>query len=213
MRIFAISDIHSRQNLNTDIKEKLSDVDLVVIAGDLTNFGHADEAESIVQNIRLYNNNILAVPGNCDYPDINNELINMGVNLHGITRTIDNIALYGLGGSSRTPFNTPQENKESEITTLLESFQKDPSLPYHIFVSHSPPAMTKLDRTFLGIHAGSKAIKKFISKFQPDIVICGHIHEARGVDKIGSSIMINPGPFPKHYAIINLLENITYELH
>ena len=62
------------------------------------------------------------------------------------------------------------------------------------------------------MHAGSTAIREFIESFQPDIVICGHIHEARGADKLGRSIMINPGPFPKHHAVIELNDKITYKL-
>jgi Icc-related predicted phosphoesterase len=213
MHILAITDLHGRENFNTEIKELMSSVDVIIIAGDITNFGHAQDASSILQNIQLYNENILAIPGNCDHPDINDTLIRMGVNLHGTTRTIDNTAFYGLGGSGNTPFSTPQENSETAITSILNSFNKDNNLQYHIFVSHGPPANTKLDRTFLGTHAGSEAIKEFIGKFQPDVVICGHIHEARGVDMIGSTKMINPGPFPKHYATIELSEKVVFQLY
>ena len=213
MQILAISDIHGRQNFNAEIKELMSSVDVIVIAGDLTNFGHAKDASSILQNIQLYNENILAVPGNCDHPDINDTLISMGMNLHGVMRTIHNTAFYGLGGSGKTPFSTPQENSETGITSILNRYNKDDDLQYHVFVSHAPPAQTKLDRTFLGTHAGSKAIREFIGKFQPDVVICGHIHESRGVDMIGPTRMINPGPFPKHYATIELSEKVAFQLY
>ncbi|MGB3341643.1 MAG: metallophosphoesterase [bacterium] len=213
MRILAITDIHGRQNHNTEVKELMSSVDLIVIAGDLTNFGHDKEARSLLQNIQLYNKNILAIPGNCDHPDVNDTLIKMGVNLHGITKTINNIAFYGLGGSGKTPFNTPQECNESDISSILGSFNKENDVRHHVFVSHAPPAKTKLDRTFLTSHVGSKTIREFIDRFKPDVVICGHIHEAQGVDELGSTIMINPGPFPKHYAVIDLLEKITYRLY
>jgi len=213
MRILAISDIHGRQNYNTEVRKIMSSVDLIVIAGDLTNFGHAQEAGLILQNIQLYNSNILAIPGNCDHPDVNDTFVEIGVNLHGITKIIDNVAFYGLGGSGKTPFHTPQERSESEIGSILQSYNKKNDVHYNVFVSHAPPANTKLDRTLLRSHVGSQAIREFIDKFQPDVVICGHIHEARGVDEIGSTIVINPGPFPKHYAVIDLSERMTYRLY
>jgi Icc-related predicted phosphoesterase len=213
MRILAITDIHGRQNYNTELKKLMSSVDLILIAGDLTNFGHEQEAKSLLQNVQLYNKNILAIPGNCDHPDVNDTLTKMDVNLHGITKTIDNVAFYGLGGSGKTPFNTPQECNEFEIISILGNFNKEGNVRYHVFVSHAPPAQTKLDRTSLRSHVGSKAIREFIDRFQPDVVICGHIHEAQGVDELGSTIMINPGPFPKHYAVIDILEKITFRLY
>jgi hypothetical protein len=65
----------------------------------------------------------------------------------------------------------------------------------------------------MGLHVGSKAIHDFIKAFKPDLVVCGHIHEARGTDKIGETVMINPGQFPNHYAIIDMSDKIAYRLY
>ena len=32
-----------------------------------------------------------------------------------------------------------------------------------------------------GLHAGSRAVREFIEKYQPAYFFCGHIHEAEGV--------------------------------
>ncbi len=212
MKICAITDIHFRQNFNDNIAGIINNVDLVLIAGDITNFGGKEEAQVILREIQQLNCNILAVPGNCDQRSVNDTLREKRINLHGETRVFENVAFYGLGGCSKTPFHTPQEYSESEITEILSSFEKADAR-YHILLSHSPPAKTRVDKVFLGLHAGSKAIRTFVEKFQPDLVICGHIHEAKGTDKIGKTVILNPGPFPKHYAIIDVADNITYELH
>ena len=34
---------------------------------------------------------------------------------------------------------------------------------------------------------------KLISEYQPLLVLCGHIHEGCGIDKIGETVIVNPG--------------------
>ena len=41
---------------------------------------------------------------------------------------------------------------------------------------------------------GSTAVREFIEENQPDICLCGHIHEARAMDRIGRTLVVNPGP-------------------
>ena len=41
---------------------------------------------------------------------------------------------------------------------------------------------------------GSKAVRKAIDKFKPDIHLCGHIHEMEGFEeKIGKTIVFSVG--------------------
>ncbi len=61
-----------------------------------------------------------------------------------------------------------------------------------ILITHSPPYGI-LDNVKSVGHVGSKKILKFIKKYQPKIVFCGHIHEGRGKKKIGKSLVINCG--------------------
>ncbi len=66
-----------------------------------------------------------------------------------------------------------------------------------IFLTHNCPYNTKLDKIKhgpqKGKHYGSYQERLIIRKYQPDIVICGHMHENFGVDKIGKSIIYNTG--------------------
>lgn len=212
MNIIGITDIHGHHDLNKEIITAISNADLVLIAGDITNFGNENEADIIIKAISRLNNKTLAVPGNCDHLGVNEALSKHGINLHGFMKKVDNVAIYGIGGCSKTPFRTPQEYSEAEIHKILNGFDKEVTARFHIFITHSPPSKTKLDKMFLGFHVGSKAIRNFIERFQPNLVLCGHIHEARGVDRIGNSVIINPGPFPKFYVVIKINEKIDYEL-
>jgi putative phosphoesterase len=212
MKIVAVTDIHGRTNYPKETASALQKADIVLIAGDITNFGNCDDAEHVLERLASSNKRILAVPGNCDRLGVNKTLTAKNMNLHGVSISIGSVALYGIGGCSKTPFHTPQEYSEKEISQILNSLAVPKEAQTHILVSHAPPHNTKLDKVLIGFHVGSKAVRKFIEDSQPDLVVCGHIHEARGADRIGKTLIINPGPFPKHYGVINVDGVINYEL-
>ena len=43
------------------------------------------------------------------------------------------------------------------------------------------------------IPAGSSAVRQAIEKYQPILGLHGHIHESRGIYKLGRTICVNPG--------------------
>ena len=56
-------------------------------------------------------------------------------------------------------------------------------------------------------------MRNFIGHKQPDMDICGLIHEARGVDTIGKTQMINCGTAVRYmYARIHFAEIVIAEL-
>ena len=62
-----------------------------------------------------------------------------------------------------------------------------------VLVVHGPP-FGSLDKTaprFGGEHVGSPSLRGWIEQQQPEAVICGHIHEGFGVDRIGSTAVYN----------------------
>jgi len=99
---------------------------------------------------------------------------------------------------------------EQEISVLPEPLNYKKS----IYLIHTPPYGTKIDCLFSGVHAGSKAIRKFIEEKQPLLTLHGHIHEAPLVtdvyiDKIGQTFVINPGQYgDKLYYITFAVEDI-----
>ncbi|MFH0711736.1 MAG: metallophosphoesterase [archaeon] len=67
------------------------------------------------------------------------------------------------------------------------------------FISHNIPYGTKLDKVknkksyAYGKHLGSTIARDFCRRFKPLICVGGHVHEGRGRDKIGRTIVVNPG--------------------
>lgn len=69
-----------------------------------------------------------------------------------------------------------------------------------VFVLHSPPRDTHCDRIGAGVHVGSRAIRAFVERRQPPLVLSGHIHESPRLsssyrDTVGRTVVVNPGQF------------------
>ena len=209
MVIIALADIHADLTHLPRIADQLAAADLVLIAGDITQFGAWAEADAIITGIRKYNSYVLAVPGNCDRPGVNDYLTDQGISLDCNCITAAGIPCVGLGGSLPCHGSTPNEMLDDDFTissTALEALL--PSDGRFILVTHEPPADTAIDLSD-GEHIGSRAIRRFIEKNQPLLAVCGHAHQAPGNDRIGRSTLVNPGPIKDgRYAYIQLTDKV-----
>ncbi len=215
MKIISFGDIHEDCNNLIPLQNELKSADLVIVTGDLTNYNGRKEAEKVIEEIMKYNENILAQLGNLDQPEVNDYLTEKGINLHRNGFIRDDIGIFGVGGSNPTPFNTPTEFSESEIETfLLDGFDKAKDAKYKIMVPHVPPKETKLDIISTGAHVGSQSVRDFIVTHKPDIALSGHIHEARGNDTIGDTVVLNTGMFQEggYVIITKTSEGLSAEL-
>jgi len=193
VRIIAFGDIHL-ECAGIENITGLSKADLVIITGDFTNFGEKEDASTIMDVIRRINPKICAVPGNMDKASVANYLDELDINIHGKGFVLGDLGIFGVGGSNPTPFNTPTEFSEEELGEIVNSAYKYVTrASIKVLVSHTPPFNTATDLIGGGVHVGSTAIREFIEKIQPDFCFTGHIHESRGEDRIGRTLILNPG--------------------
>jgi Icc-related predicted phosphoesterase len=197
MRIIAFGDIHMEYAALQAVSG-LASADMVIVTGDLTNFGNREAAHQVISAIRSMNSRIYAQPGNLDDASVMEYLSELGINLHGKGFLFNGIGVFGVGGSNPTPFNTPTEFAEDEIGRLLnQGHAAVAQASIRIMVPHAPPHNTAADLIPNGMHVGSKAVREFIERVQPDFCLTGHIHEARSVDRIGRTVILNPGMLGK----------------
>ena len=179
--------------------------DVFVAAGDITNFGPVAYARELLSGLPVPS---LAVPGNCDPRDLVPVLRQLGVDLHGRKATVAGRTFVGLGGSNPTPFGTPFELTEEEILQTLRGVME----PGVILVSHPPPRGF-VDAVRSGAHVGSASIRTIVEEFRPPLVLCGHIHEARGIARLGPTTIVNPGAAREgHSALVSLDGNPHVEM-
>jgi uncharacterized protein len=105
--------------------------------------------------------------------------------------------------------------KTAEILRIAPSLQPAARNDIrHVVLSHVPPRGCSLDRTFLGKHVGSTALRSYIESRQPKLVVCGHIHEARGIELLGRTTVVNCGVAARgYYALVELDKEVRVALH
>jgi hypothetical protein len=189
MKLLIFSDIHS----NHQALERLMaiEADYYFAAGDLVNWGRGLEACGKILTKRA--GKVYVLPGNHESEtQIARFCTQFGFeNFHGQTLEIGAYHVAGLGYSSPTPFNTPGEYSEAELAVHLSRFEKLNPL---VLICHAPPFDTALDRIRDGVHGGSRSIRDFVDRHQPEHFFCGHIHEAEGAGiTIGKTKAVNVG--------------------
>ena len=190
MKILAAADIHGDISAVRKLAEKAKkeNVSLVILCGDI---GVEDKGEIIIKEFVKKNKKVLMIPGNWDSFATTDFLADFfGVrNIHGYAVRYEDIGFFGCGGANVGPLT--QLTEREIFDTLKKGFDKISYLKNKIMVTHMHPAQSKAE--FSGFE-GSKSIKKAIDEFQPNILLCGHIHEAEGIEeKIGKTKVIQVG--------------------
>jgi len=189
LKLLIFSDIHS----NHKALERLVaiEADYYFAAGDLVNWARGLEECGRILQPRA--GSVYVLPGNHESAaQISSFCDQFGFHdFHGQTLQIGTHHVAGLGYSSPTPFNTPGEYSEAELAERLSPFE---GLRPLVLICHAPPLGTALDRVHDGLHAGSRAVREFVDRNQPEYLFCGHIHEAEGVQiEMGTTKAFNVG--------------------
>ena len=214
MRLAYLVDVHDHLAAASAALEEIGDVDLLLIGGDITTGGSPDDAERAISTLRSLVPRLFAVAGNMDSPAIDARLEELGVSLDRRGVVVDGVGLFGVSAAPRSPLNTPYELDEDELARRIETASGQvASSSSRIFSPHAPPRGTACDRLPSGEHVGSEAVRRFVEREQPELVLCGHIHESRGPDRLGRSRIVNPGPAAAgHYAVVETAPELVIRL-
>jgi uncharacterized protein len=120
---------------------------------------------------------------------------------------LDGFSMVSMGWTNPTPWDTHREAPEDELAAKIDAVAGQiPDLGRAIFNFHAPPYGTGLDEApaldanLRPTHGGavmkpvgSTAVRDAITRYQPMLSVHGHIHESRGVAKMGRTLAMNPG--------------------
>ena len=202
-----LGDIHDKVAHLSGIPE-LAGAEGILVTGDLTYAGGITQARVVLDALKALGKPLIIQPGNMDFPDVADWLAEQGFGLHREMRTLfPHLSCLGLGFSPPTPFGTPGEFADATLGQWLDetfaAHAEDLANKAWALVSHAPPLNTQCDRITSGPHVGSAAVRAFIEKHQPNLCLCGHIHESACLDTLGRTIIANPGAFAEGgYALL-----------
>jgi uncharacterized protein len=192
-----------------------------VLAADSTRRGEAFE-RALLDELRLWmrfaderlggtGTRAYVIPGNDDPWSID-EVLAEGTSVVACDEKVERVGpheMVSFGYSNRTPWQTPRELDEDEIYSRLKDLAGQLEEPGQaIFNIHVPPYESSLDTAFEvdedlryvmkggrphEVPTGSPAVRQIIEEVQPLLSLHGHIHESKGVTKIGRTVAINPG--------------------
>lgn len=198
MKLLAVADFHGSQyrlNILLNNVKKFSP-DLVVICGDITQFGPGEVATNFLDQIPV---ETFAIPGNIDATDVAGAIEkSKATNIVMKKVEKNNIPFVGVSGDSISHLDRPTIEKLLDEKSVL--------------VSHVPPRGLQ-DKAFIGMHAGSKDLRKLVDKFKPRLVLCGHIHEDPGYTKTNNTVVVNCSMGKRgEGALIEINKNITVKM-
>ncbi len=120
---------------------------------------------------------------------------------------LDGFYMVSMGWTNPTPWDTHREAPEGELTAKIDMIAgQTPDMGRTIFNFHAPPFGSGLDEApaldgnLRPTHGGavmkpvgSTAVRDAITRYQPALSVHGHIHESRGMAKMGRTVAVNPG--------------------
>src|SRR5437764_14547368 len=222
MRIAATADLHFTAQRYSALRDQLNQVrdeaDLLVLAGDLTNFGQPAEMEPLLNALVRLRVPTVAVLGNHDYESGREaELMKMmsaeGVKvLDGSAYERDGVGFAGtkgfVGGFGRgvlTAFGEPEiktfVRASIDEALKLERAMSQLRTPKRVIVLHYSPIAGTIEGEAAEIYPflGSSRLAEVVDRHGADLVVHGHAHNGKCTGK-------TPGGVPVHNVAITLLQ-------
>ena len=216
MRILVVSDLHYRLPHFDWLASQAEDVDVVAVVGDLADAASPVPFEAQVVVIGTYlglvaqNAVVLVASGNHDLdgPGAHGEQVASWLHRLPDTSILVDGASIDVDGTRFTvcPWWDGAHDPVTRWAAQLAAAAVDRPERW-VWLYHSPPAGTPLCRDGRR-EFPDEDLAGWIAEHQPDVVFCGHIHQAPWAEggswhaRLGSTQVFNagkqPGPVPQH---------------
>ena len=219
IRVAAAGDVHIRDSNREEVAAALAaldgDVDLVLIAGDLTTHGEPAQARLFADACRPLTVPVVAVLGNHDWhadrvDEVRAELDDAGVLVLEREWTVREVGgtevgivglkgfVGGFAGSNLPDFGERQLREvyattSDDVEALSDGLRAISMCPFRIVLLHYSPTGETLAGEPPGIWAflGSDRLAAPIVEHAPDLVLHGHAHAGTFEGRVGESPVYN----------------------
>ncbi len=192
-----IGDVHAHWDHLERVLERIRQVGVegILLVGDLGDpvLGRApiksfakkkpylDSLAELWRRIEALDKPYLWVPGNHDLPELPGDR-----NVDKRLAPLAGLDVVGIGGAGPARFGFPYEWDERDIRRLHLP-------PCDVLLCHAPPIDCSLDVVKgRDLHVGSEAIRER-AEVHTGFLVCGHIHESGGVERLGDCLVLNAG--------------------
>jgi uncharacterized protein len=219
VKIAAAGDVHASEGTRVHLKESFDaierEVDVILLAGDLTAHGEPEHAEVLAAAARGLTVPILAVLGNHDFHAGHGDEVARVLREAGM-RVLDRDAVIveldgqatgivgtkgfvgGFSGSQLPDFGEPllrqvYAETSDEAEAIRRGLQEIAHCPIRIVLLHYSPTSDTLHGEPEGIwtYLGSDRLAAPIAEYRPDVVLHGHAHSGSFEGAIGTVPVYN----------------------
>lgn len=187
MKIYAVADIHARSHRLENIRAGIAELqpDCVIIAGDMISYFRPGPVFSVLDALTVP---VFVVRGNSDPAYLEKHLKRLSnvASLHARKTVFKEVPLVGISGAIPVPFRSRIRFLEKGLFARIKPLVGQDT----ILVVHPPPYGMR-DRVGGKVSAGSKGVRSLVEETRPAVVICGHIHEDAGIDRLGATLVVN----------------------
>ena len=194
MKFLCFSDLHRNVEAAAKLVENSKNADVLIGSGDFAT--RRMGVEDTLWVLSGITKPAILVPGNGESASELEEAVRVtgwksAKVLHGTGCVVEGVEFWGVGGGIPvTPFGDwSYDFSEAEAASLLAGCKS-----VAVLVVHSPPLDT-VDHDSSGQIRGSQAIREFVEKSRPKLVVCGHIHSdwEKSV-RLAETLVLNAGP-------------------
>ncbi|MBI3927878.1 MAG: metallophosphoesterase family protein [Armatimonadetes bacterium] len=206
MKIIVLSDTHGLHE-----RVSIPEGDLLIHAGDLTAHGSLRELSEFDRFLaRLPHRHKIVIAGNHDWcfqrqPQQARSVLKAAIYLQDESTVVEGLRIYG---SPWQPwfmdwaFNLPRGEALRRIWAAIPDGTD-------VLVTHGPP-FGILDRTARGMHAGCQDLLDRVRDVRPALHVFGHIHEAYGQAREGTTLFVNASVCTLRYAPVQPAVTLDY---
>lgn len=210
MRLLLISDGHGNLEMLDKLDAEFKKADCVLFAGDFAKFGEPETGLPFFNKLMEKHEKIYSVLGNCDEESFGERIENADISVVNALLFSEGLVFTGSSGGSKFTGTTPFEREEEELVHDLHLVTESENSDWNnlVAIMHNPPKDTNCDKIDNGMHVGSALLKEWIEKYQPLLVLTGHIHESKGIDEVGKTTVVNPGALCEgNYAVAEVVKS------
>jgi Icc-related predicted phosphoesterase len=206
MRILVVADLHYSLKQFDWVRARMTEMDLVVIAGDMLDLASAVDLEVQVVSVQSIlrrcaaERSLIASSGNHDLFGLIAGGERAAVWLEDMASDVLRVDHQTWSRDGVVVSVCPWWDGPVGKARMLERLQTDAALPKDqwIWVHHNPPDGTPIAWTG-STHGGDTELPALIGRFNPDLVFSGHIHHAPFYAggswhaQVGPTRVFNPG--------------------